>query len=187
MILIEPPRSTTAARRDPLNKRELGRFAALAVRSAGATGAVSVLLTDDERLRELNRQFRKKNAPTDVLSFPPWGLECGGPRSRSAGDLAISLDTAARQAESFGHSLAAEVKVLILHGALHLAGFDHETDSGEMAALEARLRKKFGLPSGLIQRASSATPFLKKRGQSASKVPAKAASGAATAKKRSRA
>ena len=179
MILIEPPRSTTAARRDPLNKRELGRFAALAVRSAGAT--------DDERLRELNRQFRKKNAPTDVLSFPPWGLECGGPRSRSAGDLAISLDTAARQAESFGHSLAAEVKVLILHGALHLAGFDHETDSGEMAALEARLRKKFGLPSGLIQRASSATPFLKKRGQSASKVPAKAASGAATAKKRSRA
>src|SRR5271168_2692645 len=159
MILIEPPRSPTAARRDPLNRRELAQFAMCAIQAAGACGKISVLLTDDDRIRELNRQFRKKNAPTDVLSFPviDWeGDAANGHRDKSAGDLAISLDTAARQAESFGHSLATEVKVLILHGALHLAGFDHESDSGEMAGLENRLRKHFGLPSGLIQRSSQA-------------------------------
>ena len=153
MILIEPPRSTIAARRDPLNKRELARFAALAAEAAGAAGSTSVLLTDDERIRELNLRFRRKDAPTDVLSFPAveWEFE-SAKGSRSAGDLAISLETAARQAESFGHSLAIEVKVLILHGTLHLAGWDHEADAGEMARLENRLRKELGLPSGLIQR-----------------------------------
>jgi probable rRNA maturation factor len=155
MILIEPPRSTTAARRDPLNKRELAQFAARAIQAAGSDGSVSVLLTNDERLRELNQQFRKKNKPTDVLSFPPFEPADGKP-SRTAGDLAISLDTAARQAEAFGHSLADEVKVLILHGALHLAGFDHEADNGEMARLEQRLRKQFGLPAGLIHRTNGA-------------------------------
>jgi len=166
MILIEPPRSSTAARRDPLNKRELAQFAICAIQAAGARGKVAVLLTDDDRIRELNRQFRKKNAPTDVLSFPAinWNGEArNGHANQSAGDLAISLDTAARQAESFGHSLAIEVKVLILHGALHLAGFDHETDSGEMARLENRLRKRFDLPSGLIGRSSPARSTRKTR------------------------
>jgi len=114
-----------------------------------------VLLTDDDRIRNLNRLFRKKNAATDVLSFPAIGWDgeaANGRWKKNAGDLAISLDTAARQAESFGHSLTTEVKVLILHGALHLAGFDHETDSGEMARIENRLRKELGLPPGLIQR-----------------------------------
>jgi probable rRNA maturation factor len=155
MILIEPPRSPTAARRDPLNKRELAQFAERALQAAGVAGEVSVLLTNDERVRELNQQFRKKDAPTDVLSFPAvdWGEVAGnGHSNKSAGDLAISLDTAARQAEAFGHSLATEVKVLILHGALHLAGYDHEQDNGEMAGIEGRLRKEFDLPSGLIQR-----------------------------------
>jgi probable rRNA maturation factor len=156
MILIEPPRSTIAARRDPLNRRELARFAALAVEAAGARGSISVLLTDDERLRELNRQFRRKNKPTDVLSFPSLEEEISGSGRRRAGDLAISLDTAARQAEAFGHSLADEVRVLILHGALHLAGYDHEADNGEMARLEQRLRKRFGLPAGLIDRVQRA-------------------------------
>lgn len=159
MILIEPPRSPTLARRDPLNRRELAQFAGRALRAAGIHGTISVLLTGDERIREFNRKFRKKNVATDVLSFPAiaWGTEAGnGHRRRSAGDLAISLDTAARQAEAFGHSLATEVKVLILHGALHLAGYDHEADSGEMARLEAKLRKEFGLPQGLIQRSSTA-------------------------------
>lgn len=145
-----------AARRDPLNKRELARFAARAIEAAGAAGAVSVLLTGDERLRELNREFRKKDKPTDVLSFPAFAGEGdfpgNGGRRRSAGDLAISLETAARQAESFGHSLETEVRVLILHGALHLAGFDHEKDSGEMARREERLRRELGLPPGLIGR-----------------------------------
>lgn len=155
MILIEPPRSTIAARREPLNKRELARFAGLAVKAAGCPGSVSVLLTNDMRIQELNREFRGKNSPTDVLSFPAvtWEFEGGsGPKTRSAGDLAISLETAARQAASLGHSLATEVRVLILHGALHLAGYDHETDSGEMARKEIRLRRHLGLPSGLIER-----------------------------------
>lgn len=157
MILIEPPRSTTAARRDPLNRRELAQFAGRAIKAAGARGTISILLTNDERIRELNRQFREKNAPTDVLSFPPFEPVASA-RNRSVGDLAISLDTAARQAAAFGHSLADEVKVLILHGALHLAGYDHETDSGEMARLEKRLRREFGLPSGLIQRTALRGP-----------------------------
>ncbi len=147
-----------AARRDPLNKRELARFAARAIEAAGARGTVSVLLTGDERIQELNRQFRKKNKPTDVLSFPAFVTEGDFPanagRQRSAGDLAISLETAMRQAQGFGHSLETEVRVLILHGALHLAGFDHELDSGEMARLEERLRRELGLPLGLIGRSS---------------------------------
>src|SRR5271156_3569959 len=158
MILIEPPRSTIAARREPLNKRELARFARLAVEAAGCSGAASVLLTNDERIRELNRDFRGKNSPTDVLSFPAvvWEFESReGHKTKNAGDLAISLETASRQAVSLGHSLATEVRVLILHGALHLAGFDHETDSGEMARKESRLRKELGLPSGLIERSST--------------------------------
>jgi probable rRNA maturation factor len=148
-----------AARHGPLNRRELAQFAARAIRAAGARGAVSVLLTNDDRVRELNRQFRRKNAATDVLSFPSMAWAGDSPRgagSRNAGDLAISLDTAGRQAEEFGHSLATEVKVLILHGALHLAGLDHEKDAGEMVRLENRLRREFGLPAGLIQR--SGTP-----------------------------
>jgi probable rRNA maturation factor len=158
MILIEPPRSTIAARREPLNKRDLARFAGLAIKAAGCSGPVSVLLTNDERIRELNREFRGKNSPTDVLSFPAvaWEFEGGnGHTSKSAGDLAISLETAARQVESLGHSLATEVKILILHGALHLAGFDHEADDGEMARKEVRLRRLLGLPSGLIERTTT--------------------------------
>jgi probable rRNA maturation factor len=153
MILIEPPRSMIAARREPLNRRELARFAGLAVKAAGCSGPVSVLLTNDDRIQELNREFRRKNSPTDVLSFPAvaWEFE-GNHKIKSAGDLAISLETASRQAENLGHSLATEVRVLILHGALHLAGYDHETDSGEMARREIRLRRQLGLASGLIER-----------------------------------
>jgi probable rRNA maturation factor len=174
MILIEPPRSKTAVHREPLNKRELARFAGLALKAAGCPAPVSILLTSDERIQELNRDFRGKNTPTDVLSFPPvaWEFE-GNPKTKTAGDLAISLETAARQAESLGHSLATEVRVLILHGALHLAGYDHETDSGEMARKEVRLRRKLGLPSGLIERSTTrARPQpVKKRIAAPSAVP----------------
>ncbi len=155
MILIEPPRTTIAARREPLNKRGLARFAVLALKAVGCSGSVSVLLTNDERIRELNREFRGKDSPTDVLSFPAvaWEFETESClKSKSAGALAISLDSAARQADSLGHSLVTEVKVLILHGALHLAGFDHEVDAGQMARKERQLRRQLGLPSGLIER-----------------------------------
>jgi probable rRNA maturation factor len=111
-------------------------------------GEIAVLLSDDRTLRRLNREFRGKDRATDVLSFPTEGKMARG----HAGDLAISLETAARQAREQGHSLRDEVRVLLLHGVLHLAGMDHEADRGEMAEREARLRKRFRLRSGLIAR-----------------------------------
>ncbi len=91
--------------------------------------------------------------PTDVLSFPAEALVQR--RKRIAGDLAISVPTARRQGTACGHSLGTELKVLILHGLLHLAGYDHETDTGQMARRERRLRARLGLPQGLIERAES--------------------------------
>ena len=147
MILSEPPSIT----RSRSLKRELGRFLKEAQEQVGLRGEVTVLLTTDERLRELNRDFRSQDVPTDVLSFP---LEAGADE-RYAGDLAISVETAARQAESFAHPLLTEIQILVLHGLLHLAGLDHETDHGQMAQRERVLRERFGLPAGLIQRAKS--------------------------------
>ena len=109
-----------------------------------------MLLTSDAEIKTLNRTFRHKNKATDVLSFPA----AEEVFDEHAGDLAISLETAARQAESFGHSLSDEVRVLMLHGLLHLSGMDHETDRGEMAAREAELRVKLRLPATLIERVS---------------------------------
>jgi probable rRNA maturation factor len=111
-------------------------------------GQVTLLLTTDTAVRRLNRQFRGKNKATDVLSFPAFAP---GPM-KIAGDLAISVNTARRQAEERGHSLGTEIKVLTLHGLLHLAGYDHETDEGEMARREQKLRAKLRLPHGLIER-----------------------------------
>jgi probable rRNA maturation factor len=101
---------------------------------------VTCLITTDAELRRLNKQFRGKNYATDVLSFPP-------------DEMAISLDRAAAQARELGHSLDAELRILMLHGLLHLCGMDHETDSGEMRRAEIRWRKKLELPAGLIERA----------------------------------
>ena len=129
-----------------------------------------VLLTDDATLKRLNRTFRGQNKATDVLSFPAGATTVffGDPEGPGlAGDLAISLETAARQAARFGHSLRDEVRVLLLHGTLHLAGFDHEKDAGEMAAREAELRQKLGLPTSLIARvsATAAKAVVRKRVQ----------------------
>jgi probable rRNA maturation factor len=146
-------------RRVGLSAAGLGRFLRAAQRAAGLEGEVHVLLADDATLRRLNRTFRGKDKATDVLSFPagPTTVLFGEPKGPGlAGDLAISLEAAARQAERFGHSLGDEVRVLLLHGTLHLAGFDHETDAGEMAARETELRRKLGLTAGLIARASGA-------------------------------
>ena len=151
MILIEPAIEEKFGRAS-LRKRELEALIAQAAKMARLTGAVSVLLTGDEQIRKLNRDFRHKDKATDVLSFP--AAEMNG-RSRLAGDLAISVETAAREAEARGHSLALELKILLLHGLLHLAGFDHETDSGEMADREKTLRGQLGLAEGLIERATN--------------------------------
>ncbi len=133
-----------------LSKSGLTRFLNRAREAVGLDGDVEVLLADDATLRGLNKTFRHKNKATDVLSFPaaenPYG---------HAGDLAISLDTAARQAAAFGHTLRDEVRILLLHGLLHLSGLDHETDKGEMAAREAELRRELRLPVTLIERVSS--------------------------------
>ena len=140
-------------RRGTLPKRELTAFVRGACAAIPLHGEVSILLTTDAALQEMNRAYRRKDKPTDVLSFPALGLP-GGPVM--AGDLAISLDTAGKQAQEFGHTLLLEVKVLLLHGLLHLAGFDHEQDAGQMARRERALRAKFDLPIGLIQRAAPA-------------------------------
>ncbi len=99
----------------------------------GVRGELSVRITSDAEMRELNRRFRRKNKPTDVLSFP-------SDMPKLAGDIAISADIAAANAEQLGHSLETELKILILHGLLHLAGYDHETDDGEMRKQEDKLR-----------------------------------------------
>lgn len=131
----------------------LNRFVTKAKRALGLRGSVSILLTNNRELRVLNRQFRGKDKPTDVLSFPS---EVVGAR-RFVGDVAISVEIAAQNAKRLGHSTAEEVKVLILHGLLHLAGYDHESDHGEMARTEEQLRAKLSLPVGLIARIPTET------------------------------
>ena len=131
-----------------LSEVALARFVALARRAARLRGAVNVLVTSSRELRALNRRFRGEDKPTDVLSFPPvLGLADG-----FAGDVAISADIAAQNARRLGHSAAEEIKILVLHGVLHLAGYDHQRDGGEMASREQRLRRLLRLPVGLIER-----------------------------------
>lgn len=129
-----------------LSERALAAFLARARKSARLRGEVNVLIAGDAELRRLNRTFRRKDRPTDVLSFP--SIVDG-----EAGDIAISAQAAARQARGLGHSLPDEIKVLVLHGVLHLAGYDHEEDAGEMARKEQRLRRRLGLPRSLTERA----------------------------------
>src|SRR3984957_11294217 len=145
MITIDlAPRSTSHG----LSASGLTRFLNRARTAIGLLGVVDVLLTGDSTLRQLNKSFRGKNKPTDVLSFPAPSEFA----KRHAGDLAVSLETAARQAASYGHTLRDEVRILLLHGLLHLSGEDHETDNGEMAAREATLRRELKLPTTLIER-----------------------------------
>jgi probable rRNA maturation factor len=147
MITIEPSFDTT------LSASGLTRFLNRARTAVGLKGAVDVLLTGDAALRQLNKNFRGKNKPTDVLSFPtPPEIA-----KQHAGDLAISLETAARQARTYGHTLRDEVRILLLHGLLHLSGEDHETDDGEMAARESKLRRELRLPTTLIERVENKT------------------------------
>ena len=131
--------------------RTLTRFLSQAQAAVRLKGQVTVLLTTDTAIRRLNRQFRGKNKATDVLSFPAEGIGSEG----IAGDLAISVPTALKQAIAQGHSLSTEIKVLILHGLLHLAGYDHEADTGQMARREGNLRARLKLPQGLIERVTA--------------------------------
>ena len=131
-----------------LSEAALAKFVRRASHAARLRGAVNVLVTSSRELLALNSRFRGKDKPTDVLSFPPvLGLADG-----FAGDVAISAEIAAQNARGLGHSAAEEIKILALHGILHLAGYDHERDCGEMARREQRLRSSLGLPVGLIER-----------------------------------
>ena len=131
-----------------LSDTALAVFVARAGRAVKLQGPVNVLITSDRELRALNRRFRGKDQPTDVLSFAPEPGFAGTP----AGDIAISAEIAKQNAQGLGHSQAEEIKILVLHGVLHLAGYDHENDDGVMARKEAKLRKALGLPVGLIER-----------------------------------
>ncbi len=136
---------------DGITDQALARFISRARRAVGLRGRVNVLVSGDRELRDLNRRFRGKDRATDVLSFP--ALPDG--KNGLVGDIAISADIAAENAQRLGHTTAEELKVLALHGLLHLAGYDHERDNGQMARREARLRRELRLPVTLIARAKS--------------------------------
>jgi probable rRNA maturation factor len=140
-------------------KRALTQFVhTLCERVAGSRPMV-FLLANDAHLQQLNRDFLGHDYPTDVLSFPSHALK------PELGEIAISMERAAAQAAEFGHTGVEEVKILLLHGTLHLAGFDHENGDGRMAREEKRWRSEFSLPETLIARSSSA------KGRKSAKVP----------------
>jgi len=128
-----------------------------------ARGSVTIALVSDRRVRTLNRTYRRKDYATDVLSFPAspaWPAEAPQARRRQPpaptahlGDIVIARGVAQRQARAAGHSERTELRVLALHGLLHLLGYDHERDRGRMRRVERRLRREGGLREGLIERA----------------------------------
>lgn len=141
-----------------LSEGTLERFVLRARKAVGIRSPVDVLVTSSSVVRSLNRQFRNQNKATDVLSFPAISAS-RGPRSRPrlAGEVAISADIALQNSVRRGHPVAQEIKILALHGILHLAGFDHERDNGEMARREQTLRRALKLPAALIERVHAAT------------------------------
>jgi probable rRNA maturation factor len=154
-----------------LTEQALERFVVRAKKMVGLKGAVSVLITSSREMRELNYRFRRKDEATDVLSFPA----LRGVVTRFAGDIAISAEIAAANAKRLEHSVSDEVKILALHGVLHLSGYDHERDDGQMARTEARLRTDMKLPVGLIERRGDQRSFDRKDRQDGKKSPAKRA------------
>jgi len=144
-----------------LSQTALTSFVLRARRAAGLRGTVNVLVTTSAAVRALNRQFRRKDKATDVLSFPfassfaKSRTTASRRRAELAGEVAISADIAAQNAVRLGHSVAQEIKILTLHGILHLAGFDHERDNGQMARKEAKLRQALRLPAALIERTAA--------------------------------
>jgi probable rRNA maturation factor len=127
-------------------KRTLEDFAGQLVANVAGNRPFICLVTSDKELHRLNKHFLNHDYPTDVLSFP------SAPDSPELGELAISIERAHVQAASYRHNVLDELRILILHGVLHLTGMDHERDRGEMARAERTLRKQFGLPPNLIAR-----------------------------------
>jgi probable rRNA maturation factor len=128
-----------------LDRRQLERFARVLCEEVAGGAGFRCLITDDRELRRLNREFLGKDYATDVLSFPEAGRD-------ALGEMAISGERAREQAARFGHAIEDEIRILMLHGLLHLMGMDHETDRGTMARAEADWRTRLALPAGLIER-----------------------------------
>ena len=145
MSLAESP-VIFASRSREVSRRDLRACVDRLVREVTGGRGFSCLIADDDELRRLNRQFAGADYPTDVLSFPLTGAD------GTLGDIAISLDRAREQAREHGHSTTEEVKILMLHGVLHLLGMDHETDRGSMRRAERRWRRRLELPAGVIER-----------------------------------
>lgn len=133
-------------RLSPLERKQVRQFAAQLAGQLAASRGFTCLVTNDRELHELNIQFLGHDYPTDVLSFP------SSEGSADLGELAISIERAAVQASEFGHCRLDEIKILMLHGLLHLTGLDHESDNGEMAEAETEWRRHFNLPASLIER-----------------------------------
>jgi probable rRNA maturation factor len=131
-----------------LTETSLTRFVTRVRRATGLKSKVDALVTSSKEMKTLNRRFRGKDKPTDVLSFPA----ADDVREDFAGEIAISAEIASENARVLGHSPAQEVKILVLHGILHLQGYDHETDNGQMARREHELRAELRLPAALIDR-----------------------------------
>ena len=133
-----------------LARRGARAFAKRLESEVGGGRSFCCLITNDEELRRLNRQFRKKDYATDVLSFP-----AVDDQNNVLGEIAISFDQARQQAAEHHHAVGDEIAVLMLHGVLHLLGMDHETDRGQMARAERKWRANLGLSAGLIERRSA--------------------------------
>jgi probable rRNA maturation factor len=134
----------------PSDRRRLTRFVRKLSAKVAHGKAFECLLTDDRELQRLNKTFLNHDYPTDVLSFP------AANQTFSIGECAISVERADQQCRQFGHSLMAEINILMLHGVLHLTGLDHEKDSGDMERAELRWRAELNLPASLIERSRSA-------------------------------
>jgi probable rRNA maturation factor len=120
-------------------------FAEKALSAMDVDAGVTIAFVSDRSIQELNRRFREKNRPTDVLSFPSEQSDFELRTGKNLGDVVISLDRAAEQALEHGLELDQEISQLLLHGLLHLNGYDHETDNGEMNRLEIQLRDQLGI------------------------------------------
>jgi probable rRNA maturation factor len=129
-----------------INSKEWLKFTVQALRAIDQPNqTASIVFVSDAAIKKLNRQFRGKNYPTDVLSFPTKAEDFEADNQSQLGEVVISVERAATQAKENGLTFSNEVQQLILHGLLHLSGYDHETDDGEMNRLELKLRKKLGI------------------------------------------
>jgi probable rRNA maturation factor len=135
-----------AAATSGVSRRDLRAFAKRLENEVAGGRTFNCLVTSDGELQRLNREFRKKDYPTDVLSFP------SAAGDGFLGEIAISVNRARAQAAEYQHQLSQEIEILMLHGVLHLLGMDHETDHGRMSRAERKWRVALGLPPALIER-----------------------------------